>query len=72
MAHNKESIIVNYYDSFLKLSWVTPFLKVMEWFSNDLRMNSRFFDMDYNALYDLASVFLSNPISLPFVSSKAL
>lgn len=70
MTHNKKSINVNYYDSFLKLSWDIPFLKIMEWFSSGLGMNSRLLDMDYNALHDLALIFLSILISLLFVPSE--
>lgn len=44
----------------------------MEWFSNDLSMNSRLLVIDYNVLRDLAPIFLPIFISLPFVPSKAL
>lgn len=42
----------------------------MEWFSSGLGMNSRLLDMDYNALHDLALIFLSILISLLFVPSE--
>lgn len=47
------------------------FPKIMEWSSSDLRMNSSLPDMNYNALLDLAPIFFSKFISLPFVPSNA-